>query len=403
MLLVSSVAVALGALGLANAASVPELPQASWCGDLPKNLKLRNLTYELPDPFTFLNGDPVKTMSDWDCRAEQIRSLFMKYELGDKPAKPPILKSTFWNNTINITAGLTKKEKIEWSVPITYPTTGEAPYPAIIAYDGVSIPVPDGVAVITLNVDNIALQNDASSRGIGIFFDLYGANATAGALMAWAWATSRIIDALEDLPEANIDLDHIGVTGCSRNGKGAMVAGAFDQRIALTIPQESGSGGDGCWRVSRDMLVNQQLYTQTAWEIVTENVWMSVNFDPFAANNYTIGLLPVDHHELVGLIAPRGVYSTSNIGFLWLGDQSNFDCMKTGNKIFHALGVPHHQGFDQDGPHNHCSFPDDQVGQINAFFDKFLLGKNAHTAIMATDGNWTYDSSWAPWSVPKLW
>lgn len=90
--------------------------------------------------------------------------------------------------------------------------------------------------------------------------------------MAWAWAVSRIVDALETLPEAGINPRKLAVTGCSRNGKGALVAGAFDQRIALTIPQESGSGGDACWRTSRDMLVNQQLVTQTAQEIVGENV-----------------------------------------------------------------------------------------------------------------------------------
>ena len=33
----------------------------------------------------------------------------------------------------------------------------------------------------------------------------------------------------------------MGVTGCSRFGKGAFVIGAFDQRIALTMPIESGS------------------------------------------------------------------------------------------------------------------------------------------------------------------
>jgi len=55
--------------------------------------------------------------------------------------------------------------------------------------------------------------------------------------MAWAWGVSRIIDALEVTPAARINPTKVGVTGCSRNGKGALVAGAFDTRIALTIPQ----------------------------------------------------------------------------------------------------------------------------------------------------------------------
>lgn len=84
-------------------------------------------------------------------------------------------------------------------------------------------------------------------------------------------AVSRIIDALETT-NTGIDLSRLAVTGCSRNGKGALVAGAFDRRIALVIPQESGSGGAGCWRISDDMLA-RGMDTQTASEIVQENVW----------------------------------------------------------------------------------------------------------------------------------
>lgn len=177
----------------------------------------------------------------------------------------------------------------------------------MIVYDFPSIPIPPEVATITLSVAEIAEQDDSSSRGVGKFYDLYGnKTSSAGALMAWAWAVSRMLDVFEDHPEYNIDPSRIAVTGCSRNGKGAMVAGAFDERVALTIPQESGSGGDACWRTSRDMLVNRHLATQTAWEIVDENVWFGQKFDYFGRDNYTVGLLPVDHHELAGLVAPRG-------------------------------------------------------------------------------------------------
>lgn len=93
---------------------------------------------------------------------------------------------------------------------------------------------------------NIGQQTDTTSRGKGLFFTLYGSSATASAATAWVWGVSRIIDALEVSPNAQINLQKIGVTGCSRNGKGALMAGAFDARIALTIPQESGSGGDTC-------------------------------------------------------------------------------------------------------------------------------------------------------------
>jgi cephalosporin-C deacetylase-like acetyl esterase len=138
-------------------------------------------------------------------------------------------------------------------VSITYPSSGKGPYPAIIAYGGASIPIPTGVAVITFNNDDIAAQINTGSRGQGKFYTLYGSNHSAGAVMAWTWGLSRIVDALEMTPSANINPKRLGVTGCSRNGRGALAAGAFEERIALTIPQESGPGGSGCWRLAQAM------------------------------------------------------------------------------------------------------------------------------------------------------
>lgn len=369
-----------------------------------------NQTYVLPDPFTFLNGTAVTDAAAWSCRAAEIKSLFQRFELGDKPTRPPVVTGVFDSSTslLNITAGLSDTETVSWTVNISYPaantTAGRTgPVPAIIAYGSLSVPRPDGAAVILFNNSAVGVQNSASSRGQGLFYDLYGANATAGALMAWAWGTSRIIDVLTDNPQLNIDPTRIAVTGCSRNGKGAIVAGAFDERIALTLPQESGSGGDACWRISRDMLVNQNLLTQTAQEIVGENTWYSSAFDVFGADNYSVGTLPVDHHQLAGVVAPRGLYSTSNTDFLWLGDQSSFDCMVTANKIFGALGIADRHGFSQDGDHAHCSFPQDQVPEITAFYRRFLFGDDGvDTNVVRTTGNWTYNAMWAPWSVPNL-
>ena len=127
------------------------------CSRLPPHLKLTNLTYSLPDPFRFIDGATVCDETEWACRAAQLRELFQNYELGYKPPKPPIFSSTFSNKTLNIVAGISESQTINFSVPITYPnTTGYGPSPAVIVYDAVSIPVPSQVAVITLNVDEIA-------------------------------------------------------------------------------------------------------------------------------------------------------------------------------------------------------------------------------------------------------
>lgn len=255
------------------------------------------------------------------------------------------------------------------------------------------------MVTINLNNDDIGLQNDASSRGIGKFFDLYGANATASAMTAWSWAVSRIIDVLEDMPSAKINTKRIAVTGCSRNGKGALLAGAFDERIALTIPQESGSGGDACWRLS-DAEQAAGSVVQTSSEIVNENVWFSTEFDVFAQHNSSY--LPFDHHTLAALIAPRPLLSIENTAYVWLSPESSYGCMKTAHKVWEALGVPDHMGFTQDGNHSHCAFPADQQPELTAFFTRFLLDGQADTTVFKTT-NMTFDESeWIDWETPNL-
>ena len=110
------------------------------------------------------------------------------------------------------------------------------------------------------------------SRGAGAFYNLYGSSHPAGVLMAQTWGVSRIIDVLEDNPDIGIDPTRVGVTGCSRNGKGALIAGAFDARIALTIPQQSGSGGSACWRIS-EWQKSQEQDVQTLSHACQEQPW----------------------------------------------------------------------------------------------------------------------------------
>ncbi|KAL2217128.1 Glucuronoyl esterase catalytic domain from Hypocrea Jecorina [Thermoascus aurantiacus ATCC 26904] len=381
------------------------------CPALPNNPSLP-ADPKLPDPFRFFDTDADATTKEdfLQCRQEQVRALFQRYELGELPPQPEVVTATFsgpgsGSNTGTLTINCAERGKqISFSVSISYPPGKQGPYPAIIAYGGLSIPLPtDGnIAVITFNNDDLAAQVNAGSRGQGKFYDLYGQNHTAGAMIAWAWGVSRILDALEmTAPQANINLDRVGVTGCSRNGKGALVAGAFDERIALTIPQESGSGGSACWRLS-DAMWDSGQNVQTAREIVTENVWFSTSFNPYASTN--VDVLPFDHHMLAGLVAPRGLFVVENTGYEWLGPMSCYGCMKTAQKVWTALGVEDHMGFSQVGNHLHCQFPASQEKDLFAFVDKFLLDRPANTTgVMYTDGTFEFDEAqWIDWTVPKL-
>jgi hypothetical protein len=322
------------------------------------------------------------------------------YELGTLPAAPQSVTASFSGNSLSITVS-DQGRSISFSVSINKPS-GSGPFPAIIAYGAASIPIPAGVATITFNNDDIAAQQGGNSRGQGKFYTLYGSSHSAGAMTAWAWGVGRIIDALERTPAAGIDPARVGVTGCSRNGKGALVAGALEPRIALTLPQESGSGGSACWRLS-DWQRSRGDNVQTASQIVGENVWLGPAFNARVNN---VASLPFDHHQLAGLVAPRAIYIMENSDMEWLGRTSTYGCMGAARKQWEALGALDRFGYSQVGGNSHCSFPSAKQGtELSAFIGKFLLNQSGgNTNIYRTEATHSGFSlaTWASWSVPNL-
>ncbi|KAF2253989.1 carbohydrate esterase family 15 protein [Trematosphaeria pertusa] len=349
---------------------------------------------KLPNPFKFFDGTDVKTKADFDCKNQEVSAAIQNQELGTFPPKPSTVTATLSGGTISITASEGGKS-VSFSVSVKTPS-GTGPFPAIIAYGAASIPVPAGVATITFNNDQIGAQQGQNSRGQGKFFDLYGSGHSAGALTAWAWGVDRVIDALETV-NANIDPKRVGVTGCSRNGKGAFVAAALVQRIALGIPQESGSGGAACWRVS-DSEKSKGKNIQTSSQIVGENVWFSKNFNAFSTKSNT---LATDHHQLAGMVVPRGLIVIEN-EIDWLGPVSTTACMKAGRLIYKAYGVPDNMGFTGSGNHNHCSFPSNQQSDLTAYINKFLLGQSSANTANIEKGPTANVADYIDWTAPTL-
>jgi hypothetical protein len=356
----------------------------------------------LPDPFMFMNGTRMTTKAEWTCRRAEIATLVEEFEYGYKPCTPySATTGSFSGNKLTVTVTGNGKT-ISFDCTITLPSAGTAPYPAMIGYGYSSLDnallSSLGVAIISFPNDDIAQQTNASSsRGKGKFYDFFCSSHSASAIMAWAWGVSRLIDALEKTPSANIDPTRLGVTGCSRNGKGALAAGAYDERIVLTIPQESGSGGAASWRVSD----YQGTTVQTLSEITGEAPWFRTNFNQFGSKAKN---LPFDHHMIEALCAPRALLVIENTSMVWLGNLSTWTTGNAAHTVWEALGIPDKMGFSQSGHSDHCGFPAAQQPELKAYVLKFLVGGGTDdTNVMKTDGSLLYDKEkWQNWTVPAL-
>ena len=198
------------------------------------------------------------------------------------------------------------------------------------------------------------------------FFPAYP-NYDWGLLRAWAWGESRILDYLET--DAAIDKTKLMITGVSRTGKAALIAGAYDDRWAMVAPVASSGGGTPAYRYSGSVP------DRGGKEGLTEMVrkypnWFSPHLHQFWGQP---DKLPFDEHWLIALVAPRPFISLEgdhdqNVNAN--GVYQSLLAARPAYAFFHAtdkLGVSW-----ADRPHGMVKGDWDA---LLAFADKFLLGK----------------------------
>jgi hypothetical protein len=171
----------------------------------------------------------------------------------------------------------------------------------------------------------------------------------------------------------------------------ALFSGALDERVALTIAQESGGGGAPAWRVSETLADVEKLGA-------TDNSWFMQSMFQFAGQN--VSYLPEDHHELMAMCAPRALLITGNTDFTWLANPSCYVSGRAAHEVYKTFGIGDRFGFYIDGGHGHCAVPTSQVPAIEAFVEKFLLGNtNANTDITVFPPAYDYIdyAAWYHW------
>jgi dienelactone hydrolase len=217
-----------------------------------------------------------------------------------------------------------------------YMPAGAGPLPVVLAVEPVwqdhLLPVAKLVAkagYIFAGYERHDLDPDNADRSDGLH-PLYPDYDWAS-LAVWAWGASRVVDYIEQTEAA--DATRIVLTGHSRAGKVALLAGALDTRIALTVPHGSGAGGAGSFRI-----VGQGAESLAA---ITEpdrfHYWFHPKLAEFAGNEE---LLPFDQHFLRALIAPRAVASIDGLDDRWANPDGTRAMCVAAQPVFAMLGAP---------------------------------------------------------------
>ena len=207
--------------------------------------------------------------------------------------------------------------------------------------------------------------------------------------------------------------DSSGHTCLTRNhqsyaGKSAFTVGAFDERIALGIPQESGTGGLGSYRVvgDRDLGPNAGEDPEQLSEACSQN-WFTGRI---CSGN--VDTIPADAHFMVAMYAPRGFTTLDNHRIGHLGPVAQYTSAAAGAEVFIALGVQSHVGYyggNDTDPHHHCKFYPSQEETTRKAIRGFLTRTEAPANFMAPKlknqndqpVNWDL-GSYINWDTPTL-
>ena len=349
----------------------------------------------LTDPLQWSNGrGRALKFKQWERRRNEIAAEIQHYEIGTKPAvDPSAVKARMDGDTLKVTVTI-GDQSLELSALISYPAMGEAPYPLMIGTSGIALPKSlfEKRPIATMIYKEAQVNNYSqfgarfgrkpAGRGNYDFDRLYPELKDNGAYSEWAWGLSRLIDGLQQLgPEVTkIDTKHIGVTGCSYAGKMALFCGAFDERVALTIAQEPGGGGAAAWRYSRWLNIQPDAEPVENLDKTDYNWFMESLSENYGEEN--VAYLPHDHHELAAMICPRALLMLGNPDYVWLADPSAYVSMNGAMKVWEQFGIADRVGYSIVANHGHCQLPEVQFPEVEAYIDRFLLGKdNQNTTV----------------------
>jgi hypothetical protein len=341
--------------------------------------------YEMPDPLVRADGRRVTTKEQWKReRRPELRRLFEHYMYGEAPPAPRNLKAAVEREDPQALGGKATLRE----VTLRFGPQGTPPLHLLVvvphgrkdrapAFLGLNfcgnhavlndpkIRIPDvwmyakhagvvenrateagrGAAVDVWNVERTIdrgyafatfysgdIDPDRPDYSDGVPPHYYKPGQTKpgphewGTIAAWAWGFSRAVDYLVKAP--GIDPKRIAVVGHSRNGKTALLAAAFDERIAMSIPLQAGCGGTAPSRGTVGESVRQ----------INEGFphWFNTAFKQF---NDHPELLPFDQNCLMAMVAPRPLLLSNAVEDTWANPEGQFEAARSASAVYRFLGV----------------------------------------------------------------
>lgn len=339
----------------------------------------------MPNPLVMLDGRRVTSRAQWEReRRPELKELFQHYMYGAIPPKPANMKMKVIAEHRDFLGGQAtlKLVSLETDGPkalridlmLVLPNERRGPVPAFVAMnfcgnhtltDDPRVPLTRGwlsgsckgcvnsaateaargtqaadwplaeiigrgyalAAFYSGNVDS-----DRKDVSDGLYAWLAGGDqaknnpADRGTIAAWAWGFHRCVDYL--VTDTAIDAQRIAAVGHSRNGKTALLAAAFDERIALAIPHQAGCGGTA---PSRGKIGEPVSRINTAFPH-----WFTGEFKKF---NDATDRLPFDQNALVALCAPRPVLFSNAQEDQWANPSGQFEVLQAADPVYRFLGV----------------------------------------------------------------
>jgi hypothetical protein len=340
---------------------------------------------EMPDPLVMFDGQPVTSPGQWfGRRRPELKALFQYYMYGQMPSRPLEQAFAIAREDHGFLDGRATLKEVTISlgppgVPaihllLVVPNARKGPVPvflgvnfqgnhAVVNDPRVTLPeswvpaffkgVKDnratdagrGAEADVWAVDNVIGRGYGLAtyycgdvapdrKGVygGIFPHYYKPGQTRpgphewGAIAAWSWGLSRAVDYL--VTDEEIDRDRLAVVGWSRMGKAAIVAAAFDERIALVIPHQAGCGGTAPSRAAVGESVRQINRGNPHWFA-----------DAFKEFNEQPERLPFDQNCLVALVAPRPVLLANAVLDTGANPGGQFHVLRSADPVYRLLSA----------------------------------------------------------------